>query len=106
MLKNMGVDAGVEYMQVVAIENPALIPEFRTELDRITKGYSLIMSVNNDGDNVRIYHVTQAFKSEDSAKRKEQQEFIIISLNSKQGVAVRLVGDDIKLNEATSLIGL
>ena len=106
MLKNMGVDAGVEYMQVISVDNPALISEFRSELEHVAKGYSLLMSVNSDGSNVRIYQVIQVFESDDGGKRKEQQEFLIMSLNANQGVAVRLVGNDIKLNEATSLIGL
>ena len=106
MLKNMGVDAGVEYMQVISVDNPALISEFRSELEHVAKGYSLLMSVNSDGSNVRIYQVIQVFESDDGGKRKKQQEFLIMSLNANQGVAVRLVGNDIKLNEATSLIGL
>lgn len=106
MLKSMGVDAGVEYMQVISVDNPALISEFRSELERVAKGYSLLMSVNSDGSNVRIYQVIQVFKSDDGGKRKEQQEFLMMSLNANQGVAVRLVGNDIKLNEVTSLIGL
>lgn len=106
MLKSMGVDAGVEYMQVISVDNSALISEFRSELERVAKGYSLLMSVNSDGSNVRIYQVIQVFKSDDGAKRKEQQEFLMMSLNANQGVAVRLVGNDIKLNEVTSLIGL
>ena len=106
MLKDMGVDAGVEYMQVISVDNPALISEFRSELEHVVKGYSLLMSVNSDGSNVRIYQVIQVFEEDDGGKRKKQQEFLMMSLNANQGVAVRLVGNDIKLNEATSLIGL
>lgn len=106
MLESMGVDADVEYMQVVAVENPELINEFKAEIERIAKGYSLLMSVNNEGSNVKIYRVTQVFKSESGAKRQQQQEFLIFCINEKEGVAVRIVGNDIKLSEATSLIGL
>ncbi len=106
MLESMGVDADVEYMQVVAVENPELISEFKAEIERIAKGYSLLMSVNNEGSNVKIYRVTQVFKSESGAKRQQQQEFLIFCINEKEGVAVRIVGNDIKLSEATSLIGL
>lgn len=106
MLESMGVDADVEYMQVVAVENPELISEFKAEIERIAKGYSLLMSVNNEGSNVKIYQVTQVFKSESAAKRQQQQEFLIFCINEKEGVAVRIVGNDIKLSEATSLIGL
>lgn len=106
MLESMGVDADVEYMQVVAVENPELISEFKAEIERIAKGYSLLMSVNNEGSNVKIYRVTQVFKSENGAKRQQQQEFLIFCINEKEGVAVRIVGNDIKLSEATSLIGL
>lgn len=103
MLKSMGANAGVEYMQVIAVENSTLIGELRAEIDSITKGYNLLMSVNSNGAIVKVYSVTQVYKSDGRAGRKEMQEYLIVSITDDEGVVVRLVGNDIKLNEATSI---
>ena len=104
MLRSMGAKAGVEYMQVIAVEDAKLIRELKTEIDAIAKGYSLLMAVNSDGAAVQIYRVTQVFKDPHSNKRAELQEYLIVSIAESEGVVVRLVGNDIKLNEATSIL--
>ena len=104
MLRSMGAKAGVEYMQVIAVEDAKLIRELKTEIDAIAKGYSLLMAVNSDGAAVQIYRVTQVFKDPHSNKRAELQEYLIVSMAESEGVVVRLVGNDIKLNEATSIL--
>lgn len=103
MLKSMGANAGVEYMQVIAVENSTLISELRAEIDSIAQGYNLLMSVNSNGAIVKVYSVTQVYKSDGRAGRKEMQEYLIVSITDDEGVVVRLVGNDIKLNEATSI---
>lgn len=103
MLKSMGANAGVEYMQVIAVENSTLISELRAEIDSIAQGYNLLMSVNSNGAIVKVYSVTQVYKSDGRAGRKEMQEYLIVSITDDEGVVVRLVGNDIKLNEAISI---
>lgn len=104
MLKSMGANAGVEYMQMIAVEDVKLIGELKSDIEAIAKGYSLLMAVNSSGELVKIYHVTQVFKGENGNKRKELQEYLIVSISESEGVVVRLVGNDIKLNEATSIL--
>ena len=104
MLRSMGAKAGVEYMQVIAVEDAKLIRELKTEIDAIAKGYSLLMAVNSDGAAVQISRGTQVFKDPHSNKRAELQEYLIVSIAESEGVVVRLVGNDIKLNEATSIL--
>ena len=104
MLRSMGANAGVEYMQMIAVEDVKLIGELKLDIEAIAKGYNLLMAVNSSGELVKIYHVTQVFKGENDNKRKELQEYLIVSISESEGVVVRLVGNDIKLNEVTSIL--
>ena len=105
VLKGMGVDVGIEYMQMIAVEDAKLIRGFKAEVDAIAKGYSMLMSINSDGVAVQIYHVIQVFKEDKSIKRTDLQEYLIVSIAANEGVVMRLVGNDIRLNEAMALLG-
>ena len=54
MLKSMEVNIDAEYMQVIAVENKALVPTFRSQVDEVLTGLEVLMAVNNGGESVKI----------------------------------------------------
>ena len=106
MLKSMGANSGVKSMQAIAVEDPAMIDEFSTDIAKITSGYALLMSVNSNGSNIKIYRVIQYYKQSNKSKHQELEDILIIAINGNEGIAVRLTGNNIELSEATSLINI
>ncbi len=106
MLNSMYVDTGINSMQAISVEDPALLNILRNDLEKFIGGYSLLMSVNSNGTNVEIYRVEQYHKSEKTGKRESFDDYIIIAISSTEGVVIRLTGDNIKLEDATSLISI
>lgn len=106
MLSSMYADTGINSMQAISVEDPALLNILRNDLEKFIGGYSLLMSVNSNGTNVEIYRVEQYYKSEKTGKRESFDDYIIIAISSTEGVVIRLTGDNIKLEDATSLISI
>lgn len=106
MLNSMYADTGINSMQAISVEDPALLNILRNDLEKFIGGYALLMSVNSDGTNVEIYRVEQYYKSEKTGKRESFDDYIIIAISSTEGVVIRLTGDNIKLEDATSLISI
>lgn len=106
MLNSMYADTGINSMQAISVEDPALLNILRNDLEKFIDGYALLMSVNSDGTNVEIYRVEQYYKSEKTGKRESFDDYIIIAISSTEGVVIRLTGDNIKLEDATSLISI
>ena len=102
----MYADTGINSMQAISVEDPALLNILRNDLEKFIGGYSLLMSVNSNGTNVEIYRVEQYYKSEKTGKRESFDDYIIIAISSTEGVVIRLTGDNIKLEDATSLISI
>lgn len=102
----MYADTGINSMQAISVEDPALLNILRNDLEKFIDGYALLMSVNSDGTNVEIYRVEQYYKSEKTGKRESFDDYIIIAISSTEGVVIRLTGDNIKLEDATSLISI
>lgn len=102
----MYADTGINSMQAISVEDPALLNILRNDLEKFIGGYALLMSVNSDGTNVEIYRVEQHYKSEKTGKRESFDDYIIIAISSTEGVVIRLTGDNIKLEDATSLISI
>lgn len=106
MLSSMYADTGINSMQAISVEDPALLNILRNDIEKFIDGYALLMSVNSDGTNVEIYRVEQYYKSEKTGKRESIDDYIIIAISSTEGVVIRLTGDNIKLEDATSLISI
>ena len=58
MLRSMEVNIDAEYMQVIAVENRALIPTFITQAKEVLSAFEVIMSVNSEDKAVMIYQHT------------------------------------------------
>jgi uncharacterized protein with von Willebrand factor type A (vWA) domain len=63
MMEQMYKDSGVESLQAISVEDPALLDILRNDVEKFIKGYAQLMSVNSNGTNVEIYHVEQHYKS-------------------------------------------
>lgn len=97
MLKSMGVEDSISRMEAIHIENSNLLNEFSEDITKITENvYTLMMSVNNDGNRVRIY--TRKLSN------GEVEQLLIYTSSNTDGVCVRLCGHDIKLEDVGNII--
>lgn len=106
MMEQMYKDSGIESLQAISVEDPALLDILRNDLEKFIGGYSLLMSVNSNGTNVEIYRVEQQYKSKSTGKRESIDDILIVAISTTEGVVVRLTGHDIELEEATSLLNI
>lgn len=106
MLKQMSANSGIESMQAISVEDPALLDILKNDLEKFLGGYKLLMSVNSNGTNVEIYRVEQHYKSANSGKRESIDDMFIVAISQSEGVVIRLTGHNIELSDATSLISI
>lgn len=106
MMEQMYKDSGVESLQAISVEDPALLDILRNDVEKFIKGYAQLMSVNSNGTNVEIYHVEQHYKSKTTGKRESIDDIIIVAINTTEGVLIRLTGRNIELEDATSLLNI
>ena len=106
MLNQMYANSGIESMQAISVEDPALLDILRNDLEKFIGGYNLLMSVNSNGTNVEIYRVEQHYKSKSTGKRESIDDLFIVAISQTEGVVIRLTGHNIKLSDATSLINI
>lgn len=97
MLKSMGVESGISTMWAISVEAAELVGEFERDVESILSNYTPLMSVNSSGEVVKIY-----------SRQKDGKivDIIINCVSKDEGVVIRIVGEDISLNEATSLMSL
>lgn len=98
MLQSMDVQSDVDSLVAISVESSSLISEFRDDVAKVTGGYSSMLSVNNGGEMVKIYGRTDG--------KDSITALIVVTISNDEGVIVRITGEDISLNEATSLISL
>lgn len=98
MLQSMDVQSDIDSLLAISVESSSLISEFRDDVAKVTGGYSSMLSVNNGGEMVKIYGRTDG--------KDSITALIVVTISNDEGVIVRITGEDISLNEATSLISL
>ena len=98
MLQSMDVQSDIDSLVAISVESSSLISEFRDDVAKVTGGYSSMLSVNNGGEMVKIYGRTDG--------KDSITALIVVTISNDEGVIVRITGEDISLNEATSLISL
>ena len=64
------------------------------------------MAVNSDGTDVKIYSVKRQYISEETGLTETIEEFVIVALSDIDGIVIRLTGQKLTLNDATSLISI
>lgn len=97
MLESMGADSDIDSLTAVSVESGELIEGFRRDVDVVTKDLSMLLSVNNDGDAIKIYGREEAGSI---------VEVMVLTISDAEGVLIQIKGDDISLSEATSLISI
>lgn len=97
MLRSMGVVSGMDSVLVVSVESEGLIDTFREDVALATKGFSVLMTVNSGGEMVKIVSRSEGSKI---------SEMIVLTISSEEGVAIRVTGNNLSLNEAISLIDM
>ena len=97
MLRSMGVESGMDSVLVVSVESKSLIDTFREDVALATKGFSVLMTVNSGGEMVKIVSRSEGGKI---------SEMIVLTISSEEGVAIRVTGNNLSLNEAISLIDM
>lgn len=97
MLRSMGVESGMDSVLVVSVESEGLIDTFREDVALATKGFSVLMTVNSGGEMVKIVSRSEGGKI---------CEMIVLTISSEEGVAIRVTGNNLSLNEAISLIDM
>lgn len=97
MLRSMGVESGMDSVLVVSVESKSLIDTFREDVALATKGFSVLMTVNSGGEMVKIVSRSEGGKI---------SEMIVLTISSDEGVAIRVTGNNLSLNEAISLIDM
>ena len=97
MLRSMGVSSGMDSVLVVSVESKSLIDEFKEDVILATKGYSVMMTVNSGCDFVKIVSRSEGGKI---------SEMIVLTISSDEGVAIRVTGNNLSLNEAMTLIDM
>lgn len=97
MLRSMGVSSGVDSVLVVSVESESLLDKFKEDVALATKGYSVMMTVNSGGEMVKIVSRSEGGKI---------NEMIVLTISSDEGVAIRVTGNNLSLNEAMTLIDM
>lgn len=97
MLRSMGVESGMDSVFVVSVESKSLIDTFREDVALATKGFSVLMTVNSGGEMVKIVSRSEGGKI---------SEMIVLTISPEEGVAIRVTGNNLSLNEAISLIDM
>lgn len=106
MLSHMYAASGIESMQAISVENPKLIPTFKEDLESFLDYYKVVMAVNSDGTDVKIYSVKRTYISKETGLQESIEEFVIVAISENEGVVIRLTGHNIELSDATSLINI
>ena len=97
IFETMNININAETMYVISVENSALIPKFRRQMEDVVSTLKPMMSVNSDGQSVSIYLRNE----NDSVK-----EMIIITAEEDVCVAIRIIGDNLEINQIDSLMNI
>ena len=98
MLRSMEVNIDAEYMQVISVENKALLPIFQTQALEALKEFEVIMSVNRGGKTVKI--------CQRSNENNVVVEISIMASSSEECILMHLIGKNLELNNMNSIMNM
>ena len=98
MLRSMEVNIDAEYMQVISVENKALMPIFQTQALEALKGFEVIMSVNRGGKTVKI--------CQRSNENNVVVEISIMASSDEECILMHLIGKNLELNNMNSIMNM
>ena len=96
MLKSMEVSIEAEYMQVIAVENKALVPTFRSQVDEVLTGLEVLMAVNNGGESVKICQYSD----------ENDGVVDIMAYSGDECILMHINGKNVELNNISSLMDM
>ncbi len=98
MLRSMEVNIDAEYMQVIAVENRALIPTFITQAKEVLSAFEVIMSVNSGDKAVMIYQHT--------VENGSVVDIYIMASSDGECVLMHINGKNLELGNMSSLMDM
>lgn len=96
MLRSMGASDGIEQMMAISADDCQSSDEFTDDIEAITKDMNTMLSVNSNDCTVKIYSRAN--------KQGDVNELVIHTTDGSNIVAVNLIGSNIRLDDAQSLI--
>ena len=98
MLRSMEVNIDAEYMQVIAVENRALIPTFMAQAKEVLSAFEVIMSVNSGDKAVMIYQHT--------VENGSVVDIYIMASSDGECVLMHINGKNLELGNMSSLMNM
>ena len=98
MLRSMEVNIDAEYMQVIAVENRALIPTFITQAKEVLSAFEVLMAVNNGGESVKICQY--------SDENDGVVDIFIMAYSGDECILMHINGKNLELNNISSLMDM
>lgn len=96
MLQVMNIEAEIDNMLVISVENSDLTAQFKTEFMQVVASHEQMMAVESEGQTVMIYDLAD--------ESGAIYELVIFTAQDNECVAVCITGDDIELSEVGSLM--
>lgn len=96
MLRSMEVNIDADYMQVIAVENSALIPSFNSQAKEVLSKHEVIMSVNSNNKSVEI--------CQDKNSNGMVTAIYVLVCDDGEGVLMHITGKNLELNNIGSII--
>jgi len=92
----LNTQTNITTIWAISVETAELIDEFKRDATEVISAkYSPLLTVNSGGEMVKIYSIQKDGKISD---------LIVFSASSSEGVLVRIVGENLSLSQATSLM--
>jgi hypothetical protein len=98
MLRSMEVNIDAEFMQVIAVENKALVSTFRNQANEILSRYEVVMTVNNGDEAVMI--------CQHANENKVVVEIYIMASSGDECILMHIIGKNLELSNMTSIMNM
>ena len=98
MLRSMEVNIDAEYMQVIAVENKALVSTFITQAKEVLSAFEVIMSVNSGDKAVMIY--------QHAVENGSVVDIYIMASSDGECVLMHINGKKLELGNMSSLMNM
>ena len=85
-------------MQVIAVENKALVSTFRSQVDEVLTGLEVLMAVNNGGESVKICQY--------SDENDEVVDIFIMASSGDECILMHIIGKNLELSNMTSIMNM
>ena len=98
MFQSMNVKIDANYMQVISVENKALIPTFHTQALEALDKFEVVMSVNSDGKTVEI--------RQHSNQQNIVVDIYLMAYSDDECVLMHINGHNLELSNIGSVVNI